>query len=46
MAFRFATTAGLALATALFATGASQAQSFFGSYELSPRQVVGVLSDR
>jgi hypothetical protein len=47
MAFRFATTAGLALATALFATGASQAQNFFGfgSYELSPRQVAGVLSD-
>src|SRR5271156_133286 len=45
MAFRFATTSGLALAAALFAAGQTKAQSFFGSYELSPRQVVGVLSD-
>ncbi len=45
MAFRFATTAGLALAVALLATGASKAQGFFSSYELSPRQIAGVLSD-
>jgi hypothetical protein len=45
MAFRFATTSGLALAAALFATGATRAQSFFDSYQLSPRQVAGVLSD-
>jgi hypothetical protein len=45
MAFRFATTSGLALAVALFAAGATRAQSFFDSYQLSPRQVAGVLSD-
>jgi hypothetical protein len=45
MAFRFATTSGLALAVAMFAAGATRAQSFFDSYQLSPRQVAGVLSD-
>jgi len=45
MAFRFATTSGLALAAALFAAGPTRAQSFFDSYQLSPRQVAGVLSD-
>jgi hypothetical protein len=45
MAFRFATTSALALAAALFAAGPTRAQGFFDSYQLSPRQVAGVLSD-
>jgi len=45
MAIRFAAVSGLALATALIVAPAARAQSFFSYYDLSPRQVVGMLQD-
>lgn len=45
MSFRFAATSGLALAAALVLSNAAGAQSFFSYYEMSPRQIVGMLAD-
>jgi len=45
MVIRFAAASGLALAAALFVATTARAQSFFSYYELSPRQIVGMLAD-
>jgi len=45
MAIRFAAASGLALAAALVFATPSRAQGFFSFYEMSPRQIVGVLAD-
>ncbi len=45
MAIRFAAASGLALAAALVFAAPAGAQSFFSFYEMSPRQIVGMLAD-
>lgn len=45
MAIRFAATSALALAAALFVAPAAHAQGFFSFFEMSPRQIVGMLED-
>ena len=45
MAIRFAAASGLALAAALLVSPVARAQSFFSFYEMSPRQIVGMLQD-
>jgi hypothetical protein len=45
MAIRFATASSLALAVALLAAPVARAQNFFSFYEMSPRQIVGMLAD-
>jgi hypothetical protein len=45
MAIRFATASGLALAAALVFAGPARAQGFFSVYEMTPRQIVGMLAD-
>ena len=46
MAIRFAAASSLALAAALFVSPVARAQSFFSFYDMSPRQVVGMLEDQ
>ena len=45
MAIRFAAVSGLVLAAALTVAAPARAQGFFSFYEMSPRQIVGMLSD-
>ena len=45
MAIRFAAASGLALAAALSVATPARAQGFFSFYEMSPRQIVGMLAD-
>jgi hypothetical protein len=45
MAIRFATTSALALAASLLVAPAARAQGFFSFFEMSPRQVAGMLED-
>ena len=45
MAIRFAATSAMALAAALLVTPAAHAQGYYSFYEMSPRQIVGMLDD-
>ena len=45
MAIRLAAVSGLVLAAALAVAAPARAQNFFSFYEMSPRQIVGMLSD-
>ena len=45
MAIRFAAASGLALALALAVAAPAQAQGFFSFFEVSPRQIAGLLED-
>ena len=46
MAIRFAAASSLALAAVLFVSPVARAQNFFSFYDMSPRQVVGMLEDQ